>query len=450
MFLLLTAALAGTPGVAWTSPNPHPIGAEGLVSADLDGAPPLDVAAIQQAPGGAALELFLRPANVSVRINLEVPSPASLLAANLDGDATDELVVGAPDASDAPGTPPIGIVTILWDPSSYADLSRVSDGVTTRVPGEPRSSLGDSLAAVDLDGVPPIDLMITAPTEARSGAIYGLTSFQVGVTQAKAGGRWVFDTTTQGIYTRIGEALTTKTGFGLTLACIGPLPTECKERTLVALDLTHFAPASDLLVGIAAITNTPELLTGAEELTWRDDLDGDGAIDPVLTGGTYALVGPSTPPGWPGDGPAVRAGGFARRGDHLLLATGDAVLEMADLVADLNAAIDTWASPGASRLLPVDDWDGDGCADVLVSGTGAVGLIPGDCPLVDTDVPVDTIDTTDTVTDTDTVVDDTLPADDTGLAPCDPEFGWSCATTDARSALWALGLAALAGRRRRR
>jgi MYXO-CTERM domain-containing protein len=246
----------------------------------------------------------------------------------------------------------------------------------------------------------------------------------------------------------MGEALTTKTGFGLTLACIGPSPTDCKERALVALDLTRFTPATDLPVGIAAITNTAELLTGAEELSWRDDLDGDGSIDPVLTGGTYALIGPGTPPGWQGVGPAVRAGGVARRGDHLLLATGDAVLEMADLVADLNAATDTWVGAGSSRLLAVDDWDGDGCADVLVSGVGAVGLIPGDCPVVDTDVPVDTVDTP--VADTDTVADDTLPADDTGVAPCDPEFGWSCATTDARSALWALGLViALAGRRRR-
>ena len=65
--------------------------------------------------------------------------------------------------------------------------------------------------------------------------------------------------------------------------------------------------------------------------------------------------------------------------------------------------------------------------------------------------PVEAVDTVDTtVADTDTVVDDTLPADDTGIAPCDPEFGWSCATTDARSALWALGLGiAVAGRRRR-
>lgn len=454
MLLLLTAAFAGTPGVAWTSPNPHPIGAQGLVMADLDGVPPLDVAAIQEAPGGGALELFLRPANVSVRINLEAPSPASLLAANLDSDATDELVVGAPQASDAAGAPPTGVVTILWDPSSYADLSRVSDGVTTRVLGDPRSSMGDSLAAVDLDGVPPIDLMMTAPTEGQSGAIYGLTSFSIGVTQAKAGGRWTFDTTTQGLYARMGEALATKAGFGLTLACIGPSATDCKERAIVALDLTAFAPATDLIVGVAAITNTSELLTGAEELTWRDDLDGDGAIDPVLTGGTYALIGAGTPPAWPGDGPAVRAGGVARRGDHLLLATGDAVMEMADLVADLNAAVDTWVTPGASRLLPVDDWDGDGCADTLVNGTGAVGLIPGDCPVVDTDVPVDTVDTvdtTDTTADTDTVADDTLPGDDTGVAPCDPEFGWSCATTRGRSALWAMGLVfALLGRRGRR
>ena len=121
---------------------------------------------------------------------------AAVLAADVDGDGVDEVLVGAPDSwvdrvPRARSSEQSGVVVVLDVPGStfaFDDVTWV-DLASADVPGHPEygDAFGASLAATDLDDDGRLDVAIGAPGRAvagqvRAGAVYVLKGSRSGLT----------------------------------------------------------------------------------------------------------------------------------------------------------------------------------------------------------------------------------------------------------------------------
>jgi len=442
-------------------PGLEGLGRWGLVSGDFDADGLEDLAAtVESADGVSEVVVLYGGATEPATYTLPTAQPvASLGSGDLDGDGVHELLVGLP-ANDGATGDDSGLLVVLSLTALPGETVSGADAALAIVSGAEESGhLGTAAAIADLDGDGDAELLVTAPGENGSGAVWVFSHDVHGtVDNRTAAGGWAHFTKQTGL----------GTGVAVYSGAVG--------TTVAMASCSGFEPVS------AACAGGGDLL-GVDGAAWegletlRDTLDVTTYTDPpqtffhaaptgtdLLFHGSTALVQAHDPTAEPAETLRIRrtkgSTGLALIDDatgdtlpDLLVQDGDAVLVIGDFTASGAAAdfaLDSFAVTGVSlgaRLATSGDLDGDGCADALASAPdeGAIYLLQGSCTSEtdtgDTGEPQDTADTGDT--------GDTGDTSDTGdTGECQAEFGWTCASARARPAWFAPLVLLLLSRRR--
>lgn len=359
---------------------------------DGDGVSDLAVAGASPAPGfvsGAVYVFYGASFTPPITIDLADPAesadltivatgPAAegfgtaLASGNIDGDADDELFIGAFAATTADGMggfPPAGVVDVLLGPlatSGIRDVTTVSGEPDLQFQGvgSPTDSLGAALATGDVDGDGFDELAIGAPlSSGGEGSVY-LIDFQAGfgpfVTLPPAGptpGIESFETAEPGA--ELGRAL-----------AMGDVDADGLEDVIIGAPFFDGGKGKVYVVNpVGGITEfvAPDVETHLGFSVASGDVDGDGASDIVIgapgadasaptrvdAGAVFVVLGPGASGTLPG--PAADITIYGAKGDPD--ATSNSPAPGTDL-DDPGGLLGTSVATG--------DIDGDGADDLVV------------------------------------------------------------------------------------